>query len=139
MSEHFSSSGQCLCNSVSFTANKVEHKIGACHCSMCRAWAGGPFIGMDCGSEVEFSGEITSYNSSDWAERGFCAKCGTHLFYKLKSDGRYIVPAGLFKETPDLVFDHQIFIDQKPDYYEFANKTHNMTGAEVFEQFSKAD
>mgnify|MGYP000675211619 CR=1 FL=1 len=30
---------------------------------------------------------------------------------------------------------HQIFIDEKPAYYCFANETHNMTGAEVFAQF----
>ncbi len=33
------------------------------------------------------------------------------------------------------VFSSQIFIDEKPAYYEFANKTHNMTGAEVFAAF----
>ncbi|MGU9957631.1 MAG: hypothetical protein ACNYPI_08410 [Arenicellales bacterium WSBS_2016_MAG_OTU3] len=32
----------------------------------------------------------------------------------------------------DRILDHQIFIEEKLDYYNFAEKTHNMTGAEVF-------
>ncbi len=34
------------------------------------------------------------------------------------------------------VFDHQIFIDEKPDYYSFSNKTYNVTGEEVFAQYA---
>ena len=36
-------------------------------------------------------------------------------------------------------FTSQIFIDEKPAYYDFANKTHNMTGAEVFAAFAPPD
>jgi hypothetical protein len=40
------------------------------------------------------------------------------------------------EENEGLVFDRQIFIDEKPEYYSFANETKNMTGAEVFAQFA---
>jgi hypothetical protein len=56
------------------------------------------------------------------------------LFYRLKHDGKHIVPVGLFRDGPAFHLDHQIFIDEKPDYFSFANVTHNMTGAEVFAQ-----
>ena len=39
-------------------------------------------------------------------------------------------------ERGDFAWVRQIFIDEKPAYYDFANKTHNMTGAEVFAQFA---
>ena len=42
------------------------------------------------------------------------------------------MPAGIFDNSEGLVFDHQIFIDEKPEYYSFANETKNMTGEEVF-------
>jgi hypothetical protein len=42
------------------------------------------------------------------------------------------LPVGLFDEAPEFSFDQQIFIDEKPAYYRFANDTRNMTGAEVF-------
>ncbi|MCB1214805.1 MAG: GFA family protein [Deltaproteobacteria bacterium] len=130
--------GVCLCGAVEVTVAHLDPKMGVCHCSMCRQWTGGPLFAVDCGKEVSFQGEenIKSYASSDWAERGFCKQCGTHLFYRLKQSQQYIMPLGLFPEAKDIVFDHQIFIEEKPDYYSFAEKTHNMTGAQVFAQFA---
>ncbi len=72
----------------------------------------------------------------EWAERGFCKQCGGHLFYKLKRNNQYIVPAGVFENLQEVVFDHQIFIEEKPSFYCFSNQTRNMTGAEVFAQFA---
>ena len=46
------------------------------------------------------------------------------------------MPVGLFDNSEELKFDHQIFIDEKPDYYSFSNETKNMTGEEVIAQFS---
>jgi hypothetical protein len=105
---------------------------------MCRKWTGGPFLVVECGSNVHFEGNdnISVFNSSDWAERGFCNKCGSHLFYRLKEARQYFVPVGLFDDGEEWVFDHQVFIDEKPSYYSFANKTKNLTGEEVFAQYS---
>ncbi len=130
--------GHCLCGQVSVEAHSVNSHTGACHCNMCRRWGGGPFMAVDCGTDVNFTGEdsISRYASSAWAERGFCANCGTHLFYHLKGKGQYMMPAGLFDAESQLVLDHQIFIEEKPAYYDFANDTHNMTGAEVFASVS---
>lgn len=130
--------GRCLCGSVDIRVKSISTEIGACHCSMCRKWGGGPLLAVDCGTDVSFKGEdkITIYSSSDWAERGFCSKCGTHLFYRLKQNMQYIMPVGLFENAPSLIFDHQIFIDEKPEYYSFENQTKNMTGEEVFAQYS---
>ena len=49
---------------------------------------------------------------------------------------RYIV---LLHLQIDIKFDHQVFIDDKPKYYDFANKTENMTGEEVFASFSEPE
>ena len=46
------------------------------------------------------------------------------------------MPAGIFEDDSNFVFDHQVFIDEKPKYYKFANKTTDMTGAEVFAKFA---
>lgn len=130
--------GHCLCGAVQVTAKTMSSKVGACHCNMCRQWSGGPLLVVDCGSEVSFTGEesITAFDSSEWAERGFCKKCGSHLFYRLKQSNQYFVPVGLFERSEAFVLDHQVFIDEKPEYYCFANETHNMTGAEVFAMFA---
>jgi hypothetical protein len=48
----------------------------------------------------------------------------------------HFVSAEAFDDRNGYVFTSQIFIDEKPSYYEFANRTHNMTGAEVFAAFA---
>ncbi|MBL4826408.1 MAG: GFA family protein [Spongiibacteraceae bacterium] len=105
---------------------------------MCRNWGGGPFLGVDCASDVEFNGydNITVFDSSAWGERGFCKACGSHLFYRLKESNQYIVPVGLFENTDAFVLDHQVFIEEKPEFYCFSNETKNMTGEELFAEFS---
>jgi len=132
--------GHCLCGAVKVHVASVGNTFGACHCDMCRRWAGGPFLAMDCGTQVSFEGEpgISVYDSSEWAQRGFCKHCGTHLFYRLKANQQYMMSPGLFNDIGAIKFDHQLFIEEKPDYYDFANKTHNMTGEETFAAFSPA-
>lgn len=108
---------------------------------MPKKWGGNSLLAVDCGSEVEFEGaqHITVYESSEWAERGFCQHCGTHLFYRLKQNQQYILPVGLFDTDAKFEFTKQIFIEQKPDYYEYANQTKMMTGEQVFAAFGGND
>ena len=137
MTDAAKKSGSCLCGAVRITANNPGNKVGACHCGMCRKWGGGPFMEIDCGTDVSFEGEddITVYNSSSWAERGFCKKCGSHLFYRLKESKQHMIPVGLFDDQEHLVFDSQVFIDKKPSFYSFSNKTNDMTEAEIFAMY----
>ena len=130
--------GQCLCGKVKVKVAQMAFRVGACHCQYCRTWTGGPLFTFDCGTEVKLDGAcfISGFQSSDWAERGFCNNCGTHLFYRLKQNGQYFIPAGLLTLPDDPVLDHQIFIEQKPRWYCFANPTRELTGAEVFASFS---
>lgn len=141
MSDGFKGKGACLCSLVSITVQSESKSVGACHCNMCRRWGGGPYMEIDCGSNVSFEGKenISVFSSSDWAERGFCKNCGTHLFYRLKENNQHMVPIGLFENDDDLVFESQVFIDAKPAYYSFSNKTNDMTGAELFAMFASSE
>jgi hypothetical protein len=129
--------GTCLCGAISIkTPDKKS--IDACHCGMCRRWGGGPALGISCGTDVQIDGveKLKVYPSSEWAERAFCSECGTHIFYRLLPTNEYFVPAGLFQDGIEFEFTEQIFIDKKPDYYEFANQTLRLTEAEVFAKFA---
>jgi hypothetical protein len=138
MSDKQEGKGSCLCGATRIVAKTMSKNVGACHCAMCRKWTGSPLLAADCGTDVSFEGteNITSFISSDWAERGFCSKCGSHLFYRLKEHNQYFIPFGIFDNCEDLVFEHQIFIDEKPSFYCFSNETKNMTGAEFFAKFA---
>ncbi len=119
--------GRCLCGSIEVAANECKD-VGLCHCSMCRRWSGGPMFAVHCGKAVKFNGgEPSIYRSSDWAERGFCSICGTHLFYHLLPNDEFILPAGIFQDQ-EFQLTNEIFFDEKPSYYELKNETHKMTG-----------
>ena len=121
-------------------ADGVDHAsaVGACHCEMCRRWGGGPFMEIGCDTDTVFTGDenIRVFDSSAWAERGFCKKCGSHLFYRIKDTGRYAVPVGLLYDQTGLTFESQVFVDERPDYYDFANDTEKLTGAECFAKYA---
>ena len=130
--------GGCLCGAVRFAATPHTHDFAVCHCSMCRRWGAGPYFAVTCvgGFKIDDASSLGIYRSSAWAERGFCKQCGTSLFYRLTGKDHYEVSAESFDDRADFAFTTQIFMDEKPAYYDFANATKNMTSAEVFAQFA---
>lgn len=126
--------GSCLCGAVNITIKIDATDLGVCHCHVCRRWAGGPFMEIECDSGVSFGGEenISVYSSSSWAERGFCRHCGSHLFVKEKDNNHYGIPPGLFDSTQDLKLTRQVFFDRKPNYYAFADNTRNISSEYIY-------
>jgi hypothetical protein len=141
MSKTIEASGGCLCGAVRFTASEAKKSFGACHCSMCRRWSGGPLLAIDCGNSLELTGadNIAAYRSSDWADRCFCRICGSNLFYRIRESNEMIVPLGLFDDQEQFTFVSQIFIEDKPSCYDFANETKTMTGEEAFALYAPKD
>jgi len=129
--------GHCLCGAVTLTFPDAR-MVGVCHCNMCRRWSGGPLLALAIEGALTVDGQehATIYASSDWAERCFCSKCGSHLYYHVKGLNHYSVPAGLIQEDKQFELSRQIFIDEKPDYYALANETPKLTGAEIFAQYA---
>lgn len=135
--------GKCLCGAVSYTINKDQNEVGACHCAYCQAWSGGTFIGVQAGrDEATVSGEehLTIFKSSEWAERAFCAKCGSSMFYRVTApgpmQGEFHFGAGTLTDWSGLEMTSEIFIDSKPDAYAFAGERKTMTGAELMALFA---
>ena len=131
--------GSCLCKEVKFSFDLKDKHFDACHCSMCRKWGGGPSLTVESKGNIVFEGEenITVYSSSDWAERGFCSKCGSNLFYRLKNKSLNFCNfnLGTIDGHESFKFKTQIYIDDKPENYSFSNQTKNMTEKEVLEAF----
>ncbi|MCG7584962.1 GFA family protein [Photobacterium sp. OFAV2-7] len=125
MSGQQPASGSCLCGKVTIEATFVKLHVVSCHCCICRKWSSGPLLSLDGGVDVVIGGDmfISRFSSSESAERSFCKYCGTHLFCLLKKSGRHLISAGLIDEDIDLVMSHQVFIDDKPEYYSFCYGT----------------
>ena len=87
---------------------------------------------------VSFEGEenIGLIRSSEWAERGFCKKCGSNVFYHIFEADDYQISVGLLDDQSKLQFTLQVFTDSKPPFYTFADNTKMMTGAEVYAAFA---
>ena len=131
-------SGKCLCGKVSITAIPLEMKVGACHCSMCRHWSGGVFMAVGCGESVELNGSdsVGVFQSSEWGERVFCKECGSSLMWRSRDNKHQNVSMQVFDNPQMFEFADQYFIDIKPGNYSFADKTNNMTEAEVMAMFA---
>ena len=129
--------GSCLCGAVSYACEAELDRAHACHCSMCQK-TGGVTLSVKCTSPITFEGEdcLRIYKSSDWGERLFCSKCGSSLAWRMQDGSMAFVSTGTLDDVSKVKFDSQIFIDEKPAYYSFAEKTHNMTGAEVMAGFA---
>jgi len=123
--------GKCLCSAVTFVAHDVEPGLHICHCSMCRRFAGGPTFCAGVGS-VTFDGveQIGRYASSPWADRGFCMRCGSSLFYRLTASDHYILHLGAFDDQTPFATASEIYIDDKPPGYDVAGSHPRLTGAE---------
>lgn len=136
--------GKCLCGAVTYTAKDLKAEISACHCGMCRRWSGGALLATTT-RDVTWQGEdkITTFKSSDWAERAFCSVCGTNLFYRITAPGPHLGTVALLYGTLDdqsgFTMVTEWFIDKKPDSYTFAGERKQLTEAEVFAAFASAN
>ncbi|MCP5075954.1 MAG: GFA family protein [Rhodobacteraceae bacterium] len=135
--------GKCLCGAVHFTIDTSPTETGACHCGMCRRWSGGVYLRVQVApGNIKFAGaeNISTYTSSEWAERGFCKTCGSSLYYRVTApgphSGTYHMGLGTFDDPSCINLTGEIFVDEKPQGYAFAGDTHKMTGAEVFAMFA---
>ncbi len=137
-------SGGCLCGAVRFSVSAERLSAHICHCAMCRRWGGGPAFAVDCGDAVAFEGEgdIRLHRSSEWAERAFCAVCGSGLYWRAVEGagiGRdYILNAGLFDDQSRLTLGGEIFVDDAPGWYSFAGEHPRKTGEETVAEFNAA-
>lgn len=130
--------GGCLCGGVRFEA-EVTDEVSICHCETCRRWTGGPMMAVHPNAPAAIEGEtLTWFRSSDWAERGFCSRCGASLFYRLTEHaGDVVIAAGSFDDpTAFNRLAREIFIDEKPGFYEFEGDRPRMTGAEAIAEFT---
>lgn len=77
--------GSCLCGAVRFHAPAPSLWCAHCHCTMCQRAHGAAFVtwvGLPADRAVIEGGALAWYASSPGAERGFCSRCGSSLFFR---------------------------------------------------------
>lgn len=107
--------GRCLCGAVEITVDGAHVPApGACHCRMCQRWSGGIFMCFEAdAAAVTVTGTVTRYASSDFAERAFCPRCGSHLWMRNtdKADQGYELMPGLFDAARGWTMRSEIYTD----------------------------
>ncbi len=89
--------GGCFCGALRYHSSEPPSEVPYCHCRMCQQSSGNPYMLIAIISKKAFQftqGEPKYFSlpSSPWAERGFCAECGTTVIFRdfTESHGIYI-------------------------------------------------
>lgn len=89
--------GGCQCGAVRYRLLEAPTGASICHCRMCQKAFGSyfaPLAGVPPGKLEWTRGRPAIYRSSEAAERGFCAACGTPLTFAYVDKGRIAVSLG---------------------------------------------
>ena len=116
--------GSCLCGAVRFTVEGDLAAPTACHCTKCRKHTGHYEAGTDVKrSALTISGEenVTWFWSSEKVRRGFCAICGSSLFFDPPHRDWIGIYMGAFDTPTRVKLAVHIFVADKGDYYDIAD------------------
>lgn len=116
--------GSCLCGAVTFSVTGPLPPPDACHCTRCRRHSGHYFASTDIARDkltVQGGDSVTWYWSSEKVRRGFCATCGSSLFFDPPHLDWIGVAMGAFDQPTGTQLGMHIFVADKGDYYTIAD------------------
>jgi hypothetical protein len=112
--------GRCLCGAVRYEVDGPLRDILVCHCGECRRSHGLAGAYTACPAErlaVEADGDalawIASPESTTEAERGFCRRCGSSLFWRAPGRDTVSISAGTVDEPSGLAISGHIWWDAR--------------------------
>lgn len=114
--------GGCLCGSVRYRVTGPLRDVITCHCGECRRMHGGAAPYTACPADhlelVHDDGLtwIASPASTTSAERGFCRRCGSSLFWRAPGRETVSIAAGTVDEPSGLASSGHIWWDARADW-----------------------
>jgi len=116
--------GSCLCGAVTFVSTGPASPVEVCHCTQCRKWTGHFFANIEVprdGLTIHGENNMTWHRSSEKVRRGFCATCGSTLFFDPIDRDKHqwvgVAMGALDTPTGSKITLH-IFTAEKGDYYD---------------------
>jgi hypothetical protein len=116
--------GRCLCGAVSYEVQGPLRDVLICHCGECRRWHGHVSASTAARRTDLIVTEdrglhwIQSPHSDARARRGFCAECGSSLFWDPPGRDTISIAAGTLDGETGLRTASHWFVSQAGDYYE---------------------
>lgn len=116
--------GSCMCGAVRFEIEGDLKPPDACHCRECRKQSGHYFASTDVPRSaltVHGSENVMWYASSEKVRRGFCATCGSSLFWDPVRHDRMGIAMGALDTPTGTQLAIHIFVAEKGDYYDITD------------------
>jgi hypothetical protein len=116
--------GGCLCGAVRYEVRGPLREVLMCHCQECRRWHG--HVSASTAARradlvlLEDRGLrwISSPSSDASARRGFCAECGSSLFWDPPRRDAVSISAGTLDGRTGLRTAAHWYVSQTGDYYD---------------------
>ena len=117
-------SGGCLCGAVRYEVHGALRPVVMCHCTQCRRMTG-HVMAATAARRRDFRllalEALTWYASSAEARRGFCAQCGSTLFWEAIGRDYVSIAAGTLDDSSGLSIACHIFVADKGGYYDITD------------------
>jgi hypothetical protein len=114
-------SGGCLCGEVRYEVSGRLRPIVACHCGQCRRMTG-HYLAATAARLRNFrllaDATLRWFEASPRARRGFCATCGSTLFWQPHGRDYISIAAGSLDATGALATACHIHVADKGTYYQ---------------------
>lgn len=114
----------CLCGAVKVEVAGELPPPDACHCTQCRKQSGHFWASTDVARDavtVHGAENVTWHQSSPKVRRGFCATCGSFLFWDAIKRDKIAIAMGAFDAPTNVRLAKHIFVAHKGDYYDIAD------------------
>jgi len=117
-------SGRCLCGALQYEVLGPLRGVLVCHCIECRRWSGHAWAATAAlRSDLRLVHDRTlrwveSPASATNARRGFCAACGSSLFWDAPGRETISISAGSLDAPTGLAVIGHVYVEHAGDYYE---------------------
>ena len=115
--------GHCACGAVRYGVDGPLRSVFNCHCDRCRRTSGHHVAATQCTVDalsIE-DGALRWWSAAKGVEYGFCANCGSSLFWRTAADpGHVSIMAGTLDGPTGLRTAAAWFVDDASDYHERA-------------------
>lgn len=122
MSEGERIEGGCLCGAIRYRATARPVRGVICHCSTCRKHSGAPalaFAHFPAAAFAWLKAEPKWYRSSAFAERGFCAICGSTVAMREEVLGdRVQVSVGSLDEPDKIKINDHVWTRERVSWFQ---------------------
>ena len=108
--------GGCQCGEIRYIAHSLIDNPHVCHCRMCQKAVGNFFaalVGVPLKDFAWTRGTPSIFKSSEFVERGFCADCGTPLFFKHAKNRHVSISIGSFDHPDNIPLEFQLGMESR--------------------------